>query len=75
MKLKINFVSKISKLAKANELVFVKNKNIKNKGLKPILKLILNNQLFKEQLFLQKEYKDRDYIFINCSNSIIIFGL
>jgi len=69
MKLKINFVSKISKLAKANELVVVKNKNIKNKGLKPILKLILNNQLFKEQLFLQKEYKGRDYIFINCSNS------
>ncbi len=69
MKLKVNFVSKISKVTKANELVFVKNKNIKNKGLKPVLKLILDNQLFKEQLFLQKEYKGRDYIFINCSNS------
>ena len=69
MKLKVNFVSKISKVAKANELVFVKNKNIKNKSLKPISKLILDNQLFKEQLFLQKEYKGRDYIFINCSNS------
>ncbi|MDC0163743.1 leucyl aminopeptidase [Candidatus Pelagibacter sp.] len=69
MKLKVNFVSKISRVIKANELVFVKNKNINDKSLKPISKLILDNQLFKEQLFLQKEYKGRDYIFINCSNS------
>ena len=69
MKLKVNFVSKISKVSMVNELVFVKNKNIKDKSLKPISKLILDNQLFKEQLFLQKEYKGRDYIFINCSNS------
>jgi len=69
MKLKVNFVSKIPKVAMVNELVFVKNKNIKNISLKPISKLILDNQLFKERLFFQKEYKGRDYIFINCSNS------
>ncbi len=41
MKLKVNFISKTPKVATANEIIFVKNKNIKNKNLNPILKKFL----------------------------------
>jgi len=67
MKLKVNFTSKISKSKTLNEIIFVKNKKIKNKNLSLILKSVLDNQLFKDQLFVQKEFKDLNYIFINCS--------
>jgi len=67
MKLKVNFTSKISKSKTLNEIIFVKNKKIKNKDLNLILKAVLDNQLFKDQLFTQKEYKDLNYIFINCN--------
>ena len=66
MKLKVNFVTKLSKAKTENEIIFVKNKNLKNKNLKPILKFVLENKLFQEKLFLQKEYNKRNYIFINC---------
>ena len=46
MKLKVNFVSKISKTNTINELVFVKNKNIRQNNLKSILKVVLENELF-----------------------------
>ncbi len=69
MKLKVNFVSKTPKVAMANEIIFVKNKNIKNKNLNPILKKVFDNQLFKEQLFAQKEYKNINHIFVNCSKT------
>jgi len=62
MKLKVNFVRKISKEAIINEIIFVKSKSIKNTNLKPIL----DNELFKEQLFIQKEYSNKNKIFVNC---------
>ena len=70
MKLKVKFVSKTPKVAMTNEIVFVKNKNIKNNKLKPIIKTIFNNQLFKEQFFMQKEYGSRNHIFVNCSKTL-----
>ena len=73
MKLKVNFVSKTPKVAMANEIVFVKNKNIKNKNLNPILTKIFDNQLFKENLCVQKEYKNINYIFVNCSKTSLSY--
>ena len=66
MKLKVNFVTKLSKAKTENEIIFVKNQNLKNKNLKPILKFVLESKLFQEELFIQKEYNKRNYIFINC---------
>ena len=66
MKLKVNFISKLSKAKTVNEIVFVKGKKIKNNVLNPILKSVLDNQLFQDQLFIQREYKNKNYIFINC---------
>jgi len=66
MKLKVNFVTKLSKAKTENEIIFVKNKNLKNKNLKPILKFVLESKLFQEGLFIQKEYNKRNYILINC---------
>jgi len=71
MKLKVNFVSKTPKVAMANEIIFVKNKNIKNKNLNPILKKVFDNQLFKLHLFAQKEHKNINHIFVNCSKTAL----
>ncbi len=73
MKLKVNFIRKLAKAKTVNELVFVKNKKIKNKNLNSILQSILDNELFKEQLFTLKEYKNSNYIFVNCKNSSLSF--
>ena len=51
MKLKVNFVTKLSKAKTENEIIFVKNENHKNKNLKPILKFVLESKLFQEELF------------------------
>ena len=71
MNLKVNFISKLPKAKMANEIVFVKGKKTKNGILNQILKSILNNKLFKDQLFAQKEYKNLNYIFINCQKLTI----
>jgi len=66
MNIKVNFTSKLSKAKTTNEIIFVKGKKIKNSILNPILKSILHNELFLDQLFIQKEYKNTNYIFVNC---------
>ena len=66
MKLKVNYIRKLSKANAVNEIVFVKNKKLKNSYLDFIFKLVPDNQLFEEQLFIQKEYKNRNYVFVNC---------
>ena len=71
MKLKVNFISKLTKANAINEIVFVKNKKIKNENLNLVLNSSLNNQLFDEQLLIQKEYKNRNYIFVNCKKSTL----
>ncbi len=66
MSLKVNFISKLTKSNTANSIVFVKDNKIKNKNLNPIIKAVLDNQLFKDDLFAQKEFKNLNYIFVNC---------
>ena len=66
MSIKVNFTTKLSKAKITNEIVFVKGKKINNNILNPILKSVLDNQLFQDQLIIQKEYKNNNYIFINC---------
>ena len=66
MNIKVNFTSKLSKAKTVNEIVFVKGKKIKNSVLSSILKSVLDNQLFQDQLLIQREYKNTNYIFINC---------
>jgi len=64
MKLKLKFISKISKLADKNELIFINNKNFKHKILDE--KEILDNELFKEKKIIQKNHEKGNYILINC---------
>jgi len=71
MNIKVNFISNISKAKAVNEIVFVKGTKVKNNILNDILKSILDNQLFIDQLFIQKEFKNKNYIFINCKNLLI----
>jgi len=66
MNIKVNFTSQLSKAKTKNEIIFVKGKKIKNSFLNPILKSILDNELFLDQLFIQREYKNKNYIFVNC---------
>ena len=60
MKLKLNFVSKIPKLAIKNELIFISSKNFNHKTLEK--KEILDNELFKENKIIQRNYKNSNYI-------------
>ncbi len=73
MKLKVNFVNKLTKEASSNEVIFIKNKNTKHGFPKEILKNVLDSDLFKEQFFIQKEYKFRNYIFVNCLKTEVSF--
>ena len=66
MNIKVNFTRKLIKAKNSNEIAFVKGKKIKNGALKPFLNSVLDNELFKDQLFIQKEFKNKNYILINC---------
>ena len=66
MNLKVKFTSKLIKAKALNEIVFVKNKNIKSKDIKTHIKSLKDNSLFQEQLFIQKEFNNKNYIFVNC---------
>ena len=68
MNIKVNFIRKLSKARMINGIVFVKEKKIKNGILNLILKSVLDNELFKDQLFIQREYKNTNYIFVNCKS-------
>jgi len=69
MKLNLKFVTKIPKEAKDNEIIFLKDKNIKNKILKPLNKYIFSNKLFSEKNFLTKNINNKTYLFVNCTKS------
>ena len=66
MNIKVKFISKLTKTNISNNIVFVKDNKIKNKVLNSNIKSILDNQLFKDDLFAQKEFKNTNYIFVNC---------
>ena len=69
MKLNLNFATKIPKDAQDNEIVFIKDKNIKNKLLKSLNKYIFSNKLYLEQNFLTKNINNKTYILVNCTKS------
>jgi len=71
MNIKVNFTSKLTKANAENCIVLVKDNKIKNRILNPIVKSILDNQLFKDDLFTQKEFKKINYIFVNCKKILI----
>ena len=54
MKLNLRFVIKTPKQALDNEIIFVKDKRIRNKILKPLNNDIFSNKLFLEENFLRK---------------------
>ncbi len=68
MKLNINFANKIPKVAKNNEVIFLKEKSIKRKDLNQLSKTIFSDKLFLEQNFLKKDHNNKSFVFINCTN-------
>ena len=68
MNIKVNFISKLTKTNSVNNIVFVKDNKFKNKILNPIIKSVKNNELFKYDLFVQKEFNNSNYIFVNFKN-------
>ena len=56
MKLNLNFVNKVPKIAKDNEIILLTQKVKKSKEIKEITKSVFSNKLFLEQNFLTKDY-------------------
>ena len=69
MKLKVEFVNKVPKVAKEYEIILVKDKTIKNKALKTLTKSLFRNKLFLEKKFLSQVQNNKSYIFVNCIKS------
>ena len=69
MKLKLEFISKVPKVANDNEVILIKEKSIKNKKLNPLSKSILSNKMFSEKHFLIKNLDKKSFIIVNCSKS------
>ena len=69
MKLNLNFVNKVPKIAKDNEIILLTQKVIKSKEIKQLAKSVFNNKLFSEGNFLIKDYNDKSYKFVNCMKS------
>ncbi len=69
MKLKLEFVNKLNKVTKDNEVILLKDKNTKNKILKSLNKSLFSNNLFIEKKFITQNLNDKTYIFVNCMKS------
>ena len=69
MKLNLNFVNKVPKNAKDNEIILLTQKALKSNENKQLTNSVFSNKLFSEQNFLAKEYNDKSYIFVNCMKS------
>ncbi len=69
MKLNIKFTNKISKVLEDNEIILLKEKNIKQKNLKALSKQVFSSKLFAENNFLVKNQNNKTYIFVNCLKS------
>ena len=69
MKLNIKFINKISKVLEDNEIILLKEKNIKQKNLKALSKQVFSSKLFAENNFLIKNQNNKTYIFVNCLKS------
>ncbi len=69
MKLKLNFVTKVPKVARDNQVILLNNENTQNKIVKSVNKSIFANKLFLERKFLIQNINHKTYIFVNCSKS------
>ncbi|MBD1153849.1 leucyl aminopeptidase [Pelagibacterales bacterium SAG-MED23] len=69
MMLNLKFINKIPKDAKDSEIIFVIDKNIKNKIAKLLNKYIFSSKLFSEKNFLTKNLDNKTYLFVNCTKS------
>ncbi len=69
MKLKLDFVTKVPKVAKDSKVILVSNKTTQNKIVKSLNKSIFSNKLFLERNFLIQNINDKIYIFVNCTKS------
>ena len=69
MKLKLDFVTKVPKVAKDNEIILIKDKSAKHKIVKSLNNSLFTNKLFLEKKFLVKNIDDKNYIFVNCLKS------
>mgnify|MGYP006208263753 CR=1 FL=1 len=69
MKLKLDFVNKVPKVAKDSQVILIKDKTTQNKIVKSLNKSIFANKLFLEKKFLIQNLNDKIYIFVNCVKS------
>ena len=69
MKLKLDFVNKVPKVAKDSQVILIKDKTTQNKIVKSLNKSIFANKLFLEKKFLIQNLSDKIYIFVNCVKS------
>ena len=67
MKLNLKFVNQLTNRSKDNEIIFLKQKNLKVKDLKSLDKSIFSSKLFNEQKFLKKDFNNKSYVFVNCA--------
>ncbi len=69
MKLKLDFVTKVPKVAKDNQVILIKDKTTQNKIVKSLNKSLYDNKLFLETKFLIQNLNNKTYILVNCMNS------
>ncbi len=69
MKLNLEFSNKSPKVAVLNEVILIKEKNIKDKSLKKITTQAFSNKLFLEKKFLSINSEKKNYVFVNCLNA------
>ncbi len=69
MKLNINYIKKTSKDPSIQEIKFIKNDRINDIDLKDVSKKIFKDELFIENLIVQKHVKNKNYILINLSKT------
>ena len=69
MKLKLDFITKVPKVAKDNQVILLKDKSTQNKIVKSLNKSLFANKLFLERKFLIQNINYKTYIFVNCTKS------
>ena len=60
----LNFVNKVPKIAKDNEIILLTQKIKKSKEIEELTKSVFSNKLFLEQNFLTKDYNNKSYILL-----------
>ncbi len=69
MKLKLEFVIKVPKVAKDNQVILLTDKSANHKIVKSLNKSLFANKLFSERKFLIQNLNGKIYIFVNCTKS------